>query len=110
MSDLTREKTEIPCPGGGRPIRTTYGDVARKSSIKSSKGHEYKSSIGERTGINKTGCNKCTGSSKPAFRLLTELQYVFPNVGMHAELHKRYELLDFSKLFLRMVLILLLIV
>ena len=42
MSDLAREKTEIPCPGGGRPIRTTYGDVARKSSIRSSKGHEYK--------------------------------------------------------------------
>jgi len=42
MSELSREKTEIPCPGGGRPIRTTYGDVARRSSIKSSKGHEYK--------------------------------------------------------------------
>jgi len=42
MNDLEREKTEIPCPGGGRPIRTTYGDVARRSSIKSSKGHEYK--------------------------------------------------------------------
>ena len=39
---LEREKTEIPCPGGGRAIRTTYGDVARKSSMKSSKGHEYK--------------------------------------------------------------------
>ena len=44
------------------------------------KEHEYKSSIGQRTGINKTGCNKCSGSSKPEFRLLTELQYVFPNV------------------------------
>ena len=42
MSDLEREKTEIPCPGGGSPIRTTYGEVARKSSLKSSKGHEYK--------------------------------------------------------------------
>lgn len=42
MSDLEREKTEIPCPGGGSPIRTTYGDVAKKSSLKSSKGHEYK--------------------------------------------------------------------
>ena len=42
MSELEREKTEIPCPGGGRPIRTTYGDVARRSSIRSSKGHEYK--------------------------------------------------------------------
>tara|TARA_B100001758_G_C18227899_1_gene513792 strand:- start:228 stop:506 length:279 start_codon:yes stop_codon:yes gene_type:complete len=39
---LEREKTEIPCPGGGRPIKTTYGDLARKSSLKSSKGHEYK--------------------------------------------------------------------
>ena len=39
---LEREKTEIPCPGGGRAIRTTYGDVARKSTMKSSKGHEYK--------------------------------------------------------------------
>ena len=39
---LEREKTEIPCPGGGRAIRTTYGDIARKSSMKSSKGHEYK--------------------------------------------------------------------
>ena len=42
MSDLQREKTEIPCPGGGREIRTTYGELARKSSLKSSKGHEYK--------------------------------------------------------------------
>ena len=42
MSDLERKKTEIPCPGGGSPIRTTYGDVAKKSSLKSSKGHEYK--------------------------------------------------------------------
>ena len=33
---------EIPCPGGGRAIRTTYGDLARRSSLKSSKGHEYK--------------------------------------------------------------------
>jgi len=42
MGDLEREKTEIPCPGGGREIRTTYGELARKSSLKSSKGHEYK--------------------------------------------------------------------
>ena len=42
MSDLQREKTEIPCPGGGREIRTTYGEIARKSSLRSSKGHEYK--------------------------------------------------------------------
>ena len=27
---LEREKTEIPCPGGGSPIRTTYGDLVRK--------------------------------------------------------------------------------
>ena len=40
--DLTREKTEIPCPGGGRAIKTTYGDIARKSNLKSSKGHTYK--------------------------------------------------------------------
>ena len=39
--DLEREKTEIPCPGGGRAIRTTYGEIARKSSMRSSKGHEY---------------------------------------------------------------------
>ena len=42
MGDLQREKTEIPWTGGGREIRTTYGEVARKSSLKSSKGHEYK--------------------------------------------------------------------
>ena len=40
--DLQREKTEIPCPGGGRAIKTTYGEIARKSSMRSSKGHEYK--------------------------------------------------------------------
>ena len=40
--DLEREKTEIPCPGGGRAIKTTYGEIARKSSMRSSKGHEYK--------------------------------------------------------------------
>ena len=39
---LQKEKTEIPCPGGGRPIRTTYGDISKKSSLKSSKGHEYR--------------------------------------------------------------------
>jgi hypothetical protein len=42
MSDLARTKTEIPCPGGGKEIRTTYGDIARRNSLKSSKGHEYK--------------------------------------------------------------------
>ena len=42
MGQLEREKTEIPCPGGGREIRTTYGELARRSSLKSSKGHEYK--------------------------------------------------------------------
>ena len=46
-SDLEREKTEVPCPGGGRPIKTTYGDVARRSSLKSSKGHEYKFKSGD---------------------------------------------------------------
>ncbi len=40
--DLSKEKIEIPCPGGGRAIRTTYGELGRKSSLKSSKGHEYK--------------------------------------------------------------------
>lgn len=40
--NLKNEKTEIPCPGGGRAIKTTYGDLARKSSLKSSKGHQYK--------------------------------------------------------------------
>ena len=40
--NLKNEKTEIPCPGGGRAIKTTYGDLARKSSLKSNKGHEYK--------------------------------------------------------------------
>ena len=39
---LKNEKIEIPCPGGGREIKTTYGDLSRKSSLKSSKGHEYK--------------------------------------------------------------------
>ena len=42
MGQLEKEKTEIPCPGGGREIRTTYGEIARKSSLRSSKGHEYK--------------------------------------------------------------------
>ena len=41
MSDLEKTKTEIPCPGGGSPIKTTYGDVAKKSKLKSNKGHEY---------------------------------------------------------------------
>ena len=38
---LEREKTEIPCPGGGSPIRTTYGDLIRKRTLKSNRGHEY---------------------------------------------------------------------
>ena len=40
--NLKNEKTEIPCPGGWRAIKTTYGDLGRKSSLKSSKGHVYK--------------------------------------------------------------------
>ena len=40
--NLKTEKTELPCPGGGRAIKTTYGDLTRKRSLKSSKGHEYK--------------------------------------------------------------------
>jgi len=40
--NLKNEKTEIPCPGGGKAIKTTYGDLSRKSSLKSNKGHEYK--------------------------------------------------------------------
>ena len=39
---LEKEKTEVSCPGGGRPIRTTYGELVRKRSLKSSKGHEYR--------------------------------------------------------------------
>ena len=42
MSDLSREKTEIPCPGGGSPIRTTCGDLGRRSSLRSNRWHEYK--------------------------------------------------------------------
>ena len=39
---LEKQKTEVSCPGGGRPIKTTYGELSRKSSLKSSKGHEYR--------------------------------------------------------------------
>ena len=42
MSNLKNEKTEIPCPGGGRPIQTTFNELSRKTSLKSNKGHEYK--------------------------------------------------------------------
>jgi len=42
MGELEKEKTELPCPGGGAPIKTTYGAVAKKNSLKSPKGHEYK--------------------------------------------------------------------
>ena len=38
---LEKEKIEIPCPGGGGAIRTTYGELARRNRLKSSKGHEY---------------------------------------------------------------------
>ena len=47
--DFKNEKTEIPCPGGGRAIKTTYGDLARKSSLKSIKGHEYKFKSGDQS-------------------------------------------------------------
>ena len=46
---LEREKTEIPCPGGGRAIRTTYGELARKNRLKSSKGHEYEFKSGDQS-------------------------------------------------------------
>ena len=32
--NLKNEKTEIPCPGGRKAIKTTYGDLAKKSSLK----------------------------------------------------------------------------
>jgi len=51
--DFKNEKTEIPCPGGGRAIKTTYGDLARKSSLKSSKGHEYKFKSGDQSKLKK---------------------------------------------------------
>ena len=54
MGQLEREKTEIPCPGGGREIRTTYGEVARKSSLKSSKGHEYKFKSSDQSKLRRT--------------------------------------------------------
>jgi len=65
MSDLEREKTEIPCPGGGSPIRTTYGDVAKKSSLKSSRGHEYKFKYSDQSKL------------KSAFKKLEKLQKDF---------------------------------
>lgn len=41
-------------------------------------GHEYNSQIGERTRRN-TGCNKCNKTtSKPQYRIYTELKYLFP--------------------------------
>ena len=51
---LKGEKTEIPCPGGGRAIRTTYGDLARRSSLKSSKGHEYNFKSGDQSKLRRS--------------------------------------------------------
>ena len=51
--NLKNEKTELPCPGGGRAIKTTYGDIARKSSLKSSKGHEYKFKSSDQSKLNR---------------------------------------------------------
>ena len=55
--NLEKEKTEIPCPGGGSPIRTTYGDISKKSSLKSSKGHEYKFKYSDQSKL-KSAMNK----------------------------------------------------
>ena len=52
-NNLEKEKIQIPCPGGGYPIKTTYGDVAKKSSLKSSKGHEYKFDNGDQYKLKK---------------------------------------------------------
>ena len=41
-NNIEKEKVEIPCPGGGKDIKTTYGYLASFSSLRSSKGHEYK--------------------------------------------------------------------
>jgi hypothetical protein len=38
MNELLKTKTELPCPGGGSSIKTTYGDVMKKSKLSSSKG------------------------------------------------------------------------
>ena len=39
--DLRREKIEISCPGGGRAIKTTYGDISKRPNLTSSKGYRY---------------------------------------------------------------------
>ena len=41
LKDLEKQQMKIPCPGGGSDIKTSIGDIAKKSSIKSYKG-EYK--------------------------------------------------------------------
>ena len=41
LRDLEKQSMEVPCPGGGRDIKTSIGDLAKRSSVRSSKG-EYK--------------------------------------------------------------------
>jgi glycyl-tRNA synthetase alpha subunit len=77
MSDLEREKTEIPCPGGGSPIRTTYGDVAKKSSLKSSRGHEYKFKYSDQSKL-KSAFKKLENFKRILKRTWNELKRILP--------------------------------
>jgi hypothetical protein len=55
--NLQKEKTEIPCPGGGRPIKTTFGEISSKSSLKSSKGHLYKFKSSDQSKLKRSMAN-----------------------------------------------------
>ncbi len=76
MNQLEKEKTEIPCPGGGKPIQTTFGELTKKNSLKSNKGHEYRFKSNDQQKL-KYAMNKIEQVNKDFERSLEKAQKDF---------------------------------
>ena len=74
MSELLKTKTELPCPGGGSKIKTTYGDVMKKSKLSSSKG-EYRLKSQYQSKMKST-VNKMESLQKKFEKEMRELNYI----------------------------------
>ena len=86
---LKKEKTEIPCPGNGRPIKTTFGDISQKSSLKSSKGHVYKFKSSDQSKLKRSMANiekLQKDFERDMIKAQKEFQTCFENVLRNADI------------------------
>jgi len=89
MTNLEKEKTEIPCPGGGRPIQTTFGELTKRSSIKSAKGHEYRFKSNDQNKLEKSMNNiekLQTEFEKNMLKAKKEFETSFQNLLKNADI------------------------